>query len=140
MLGVRVKGAYLLVVQLKKGSEIEIGSLGKVFFKKGDYVYIGSAMNNLEKRVERHKKKEKKVFWHIDYLLSSPNAELKKVFLKPSKKKEECMIANKIAGFGTPVIGFGCSDCKCKSHLYKESETGLLKELGEDTKMPKEKI
>jgi len=117
----------VLVIGLDKGSEIKVGSLGKTVFEKGDYAYVGSAMNNLEKRIERHESKEKKIFWHIDYLLSSPNAELKKVFVKPSKEKEECKIANRLANAGTPVLGFGCSDCKCKSHLFKVNESLLTK-------------
>jgi len=34
--------------------------------------------------------------------------------------KEECRLAEKIrCMYGAiPTIGFGCSDCKCESHLY----------------------
>ena len=121
-----MKGTYILVVGVNKQSEIKVGSLRKINFGKGNYAYIGSAMNSLEKRIERHERKEKKLFWHIDYLLSSPNVKLKKVLIKPSGKKEECKIANKIASRGVPVIGFGCSDCKCKSHLFKVNKQNLL--------------
>lgn len=125
-----MKGAYILVIHAGKGSEIEIGSLGKIPFEKGDYAYIGSAMNSLEKRIERHERKKKNLFWHIDYLLSSPNIEFKKILVKPSKKKEECKIASKISRIGFPVPGFGCSDCNCKSHLFKVNEQSLLTRLG----------
>ena len=134
-MGVWLKGAYILIVHVGKDSEIEIGSLGKTFFEKGDYAYIGSAMNSLEKRIKRHKGKEKKLFWHIDYLLSAPNSELKKVFVKPSNKKEECRIAEKVSTTGIPVRGFGCSDCDCSSHLFRVKERQLqakLKVLGHE--------
>ena len=118
-----------MIASVKKDSEIKVGSLGKTKFNKGNYAYIGSAMNSLEKRIERHERKEKKLFWHIDYLLSSPNTKLKKVIVKPSKEKEECKTANKVAKAGIPVLGFGCSDCKCKSHLFKINELNLLTNL-----------
>ncbi len=125
-MGVYLKGTYILVVGVNKQNEIKVGSLGKIKFEKGNYAYVGSAMNSLEKRIERHERKEKKIFWHVDYLLSSPNTKLKKVFIKPSKKKEECETANKLVTIGVPVIGFGCSDCKCKSHLFKVNKQNLL--------------
>lgn len=119
----------MLLISLCKDSEIGVGSLGKTVFGKGDYAYVGSAMNSLEKRIERHARKEKKMFWHVDYLLSSPAAELQKVFAKHSGKKEECETANAIAKIGLPVPGFGCSDCKCRSHLFKISKQSLLTKL-----------
>ena len=51
-------------MELLKEGKIRIGSLGKITFKKGFYAYVGSAMNNLEKRVQRHLRK-KKNFYHL---------------------------------------------------------------------------
>ena len=65
-----LKGTYCLIIQLKKDSRIEIGKLGLLNFDKGYYVYVGSALNSLEARLERHLKTEKKLFWHVDYLLA----------------------------------------------------------------------
>ena len=65
-----MKGCYCLIINLDKNSEIRIGrKLGKIKFKKGTYVYVGSAMNSLESRLKRHLSDEKKMHWHIDYLL-----------------------------------------------------------------------
>ncbi len=114
-----MKGTYCLLINLGRNSAIKIGALGKTFFPKGNYVYVGSAMNSLEKRIQRHFRKKKKKHWHIDFLLSSKNAKLEKAFFKESNKKEECLTAKKIAEAGIPVKGFGCSDCKCKSHFFK---------------------
>jgi len=41
-----MKGAYCLVIELKKNSSIKIGALGTIKFKKGLYCYVGSALNN----------------------------------------------------------------------------------------------
>ncbi|RLF60544.1 MAG: GIY-YIG nuclease family protein, partial [Thermoplasmata archaeon] len=64
-----MKGSYVLIINLKKEKEIEIGRLGRILFNKGYYAYVGSGLNNLEKRVGRHLRKNKKKKWHIDYLL-----------------------------------------------------------------------
>jgi len=111
-----MKGAYVLFIELSKNGEIKIGALGKVKFKKGFYAYVGSAMNNLEKRVARHLRKEKKLHWHIDYLLM--RADVKEIYFRENSKREECLIAKKFAKDFKSVKNFGCSDCKCESHLF----------------------
>lgn len=112
-----MKGVYVLLIKINKNIQQKIGSLGKINFKKGLYAYVGSAQNNLEKRVKRHLSNNKKTFWHIDYLLSNKFAKVSKVFYKKANKSEECRIANKLAG--NPIQNFGSSDCNCKSHLVK---------------------
>jgi Uri superfamily endonuclease len=82
------------------------------------YAYVGSAQTNLEQRVKRHLKREKRLFWHIDYLLDNNAAEIVKVLYKEGDKTEECKTATRIGENGTPIAGFGCSDCNCKSHLF----------------------
>ncbi|MCX7958066.1 MAG: DUF123 domain-containing protein [Deltaproteobacteria bacterium] len=96
-----------------------MGSLGLFYFDKGVYAYIGSAQNNLEKRIERHKSDRKKTFWHIDYLLSNKFAEIIRVFYREAGKSSECIAARKLAKTELPIVGFGCSDCKCVSHLFR---------------------
>ncbi len=124
-----VKGIYVLVIQLNKNTYVRVGKLGKFFFTKGLYAYVGSAQVNLEKRIERHYKKEKQVFWHIDYLLQKPEFKIAKVFYETANKAEECKIANEIAMQGKPVKGFGCSDCKCQSHLFYLTNYSFLYEF-----------
>ncbi|MFP4052091.1 MAG: GIY-YIG nuclease family protein, partial [Thermoplasmata archaeon] len=64
-----MKGIYTLVIELKEDKVIEVGAIGNIDFDKGYYVYVGSAQNGLEARIERHLSDEKKIHWHIDYLL-----------------------------------------------------------------------
>lgn len=123
-----------MALRVVKPVHIKIGSLGNQKFRKGFYCYVGSALNNLEKRVQRHVRtsleKTQKKFWHIDYLLSSPFVKLSKVYYKESTEKEECRIASMISKSGGKIPGFGCSDCNCDSHLFKIKEFKLgLKEL-----------
>ncbi|MCX7965930.1 MAG: DNA/RNA nuclease SfsA, partial [Syntrophorhabdaceae bacterium] len=48
-------GSYLLVLKNNDDKKIKIGKLGEIFFKKGFYIYVGSAMKNLQARLNRHK-------------------------------------------------------------------------------------
>lgn len=114
-----MRGIYILFVSIDKKKEIRIGSLGKLVFEKGLYAYVGSAQNNLEKRIARHFKKRKRVFWHIDYLLSDEHVKIISVFFREAPKSEECHIARALSNLYEYVKGFGSSDCKCPSHLFK---------------------
>lgn len=111
-------GTYCLLIHLKDDSKIKIGKLGEIDFKKGYYVYVGSALNSLESRIKRHLSSAKKIFWHIDYLLASKNSKIMDVIFTQNHKKWECNIAGEISGNGDLIKGFGCSDCKCNSHLF----------------------
>ncbi len=122
-----MKGTYCLIIKLKKNSVIKIGALGNIRFKKGLYCYVGSALNHLEKRIQRHLGSNKKLYWHIDYLVSNKNASIKKIFYKQSNKKEECRIAGFVLKNSiSSIAGFGCSDCSCKSHLFMIKEYNFL--------------
>ncbi len=122
-----MKGAYCLIIELKKDSSIKIGALGNIKFKKGLYCYVGSALNNLEKRVQRHLSKKKKLHWHIDYILLNKNTSIKKVFYKQANKREECKIAKFVLKNSiSSITKFGCSDCKCKSHLFIIKKSDFL--------------
>jgi Uri superfamily endonuclease len=125
-----MKGSYLLLIELKKEILISIGKLGKKNFSKGYYVYIGSALNNIENRILHHLGKDKKNHWHIDYFLSY--GRIIKIFYKENNIKEECMIVKNLNKSLCPVLGFGCSDCKCNSHLfygYYEEIIDVIKKL-----------
>jgi Uri superfamily endonuclease len=123
------KGVYVLVISVGKDISVNVGALGVVNFEKGLYAYVGSAQKSLEKRIERHLGRTKRKFWHIDYLLNDDSVEVLKVFYKNVGKSEECKVANKIGERGVPTKGFGSSDCKCKSHLFKLKDYQLLREF-----------
>ena len=66
----KLKGSYLIIIKLEDNKKLKVGKFGKIDFKKGYYVYVGSAMNGLEKRIQRHLQTRKKTHWHIDYFLN----------------------------------------------------------------------
>ncbi len=112
-----MKGCYCLIIKLNKDTTIKIGKkLGKIDFNKGYYVYVGSAMNSLESRIKRHLSDEKKLHWHVDYLLRK--AEITDVIYNESKRKIECDLSQLISLKSEGIEDFGCSDCECESHLY----------------------
>ena len=117
-----VKGTYCLCIENHQDQIIQIGALGRIDFKKGWYVYIGSALNSLIPRLERHIRMshgEHHVFhWHIDYLLREKSVEIESIYITETDEHLECMIAEKVSEHGEAVSRFGCSDCKCSSHLY----------------------
>lgn len=113
-----MKGTYCLVINVKSDVKIEIGKvLGEIEFKKGCYMYVGSAMNSLETRVQRHLSNDKKKHWHIDYLLLNDSSNIENVIVNISDKKIECELAETISENEKTIPGFGCSDCNCQSHL-----------------------
>ncbi len=112
-----MKGIYCLVICLKTEKTIKIGKkLGNTTFKKGYYVYVGSAMNSLNSRINRHLSDEKKLHWHIDYLLKE--SEITDIIYAETTKKLECNLSNCLSRQTYGITDFGCTDCDCKSHLY----------------------
>ena len=114
-------GSYILILRLPVKREIKVGKLGKIQFKKGYYLYAGSARKNLTQRLERHKRERQKLFWHIDYLRA--HAEVHQALPIRASDSLECELAGalkKISGWEVPI--FGSSDCSCNSHLLGMSE------------------
>ena len=103
---------------MKKSEKLDIGHLHNMHkYRKGYYVYIGSAMNSLGPRLNRHLSDEKKMHWHIDYLLKSPDCHIRDILFNISEERIECDLAESISKDGEEIPGFGCSDCSCSSHL-----------------------
>jgi len=132
-----MKGSYILVVSIQKNIQITIGALGKIEFKEGFYLYVGSAMGNsgsatLINRVKRHVSPsiDKKIHWHIDYLLNNKHTSICCIYLIPSLQNIECFIANELLRVSDGHINkFGSSDCLCRSHLLHFKDFKSLKRL-----------
>lgn len=100
---------------LERPTCLAIGRLGVFEFPAGRYVYTGSARRNLEARIARHRRTEKALRWHIDWLLAAPAARIVSV---RRSHEPECAL-NRKAGGRVLAAGFGASDCSagCDSHL-----------------------
>ena len=110
-------GNYILVLELAEDRVIPVGGLGRVFFRKGYYLYVGSARKNLAKRIERHLRRRKTFFWHVDYLRDQ--SERCTAIPIRTRHPLEHEIARALGGVAEWAIpGFGCSDCSCETHLF----------------------
>ncbi len=106
---------YQLLIRIDRDIRIRIGALGKQDFPAGNYVYTGSARRNLVSRIRRHLSRDKRLRWHIDYLLADPHVHVTGVV---TSTRKECDWNHSVKG-SVPVPGFGASDCRsgCGAHL-----------------------
>jgi Uri superfamily endonuclease len=114
-------GIYTLILCLPGAERIRVGSLGVMDFAGGFYSYTGSARGcGGLKRVDRHilvsKGTNTTRRWHIDYLL--PHTCVQEVFISKTNLDLECCIATAMGARLISVPGFGCTDCRCPSHLH----------------------
>ena len=120
-----MKGSYILLVTLPEGSTIKAGRPADTHFPAGCYAYVGSAMGGFASRLNRHRKKDKKPRWHIDYLLE--RAALSDIILCETQARVECAIAQALSHEFSSIPGFGSSDCKCPSHLFYAASQRQMK-------------
>lgn len=118
------RGSYLLLLELGRDARIEVGGLGRLAFRRGWYVYVGSAMQHLSHRLARHLRRRKRLHWHVDYLREAAD----RVVPVPirSSRREECDVARAVGELLEPgPRGFGCSDCSCPTHLFRSGSDPL---------------
>lgn len=117
-------GVYLMVMHLDHELELEVGSKGMMQFRSGYYIYVGSAKANLTKRIERHKRKRKKMHWHLDYFRS--HCDIVAGLPIRTSRHVECALADAIRNVAEwDVPQFGSSDCECTSHLFGMTENPI---------------
>lgn len=106
---------YQLTIQVQQPVKIIVGKLGVLDLPKCTCVYTGSARKNMEARIGRHLRDNKKLRWHIDYLLVHPAVSVSQV---DRYKTPECELNQSVSGI-IALTGFGSSDCRagCGSHL-----------------------
>ncbi len=106
---------YRLLIWVERALQLHVGALGRHLLGPGLYVYTGSARRNPRARLQRHLRRDKRLRWHIDYLLSQPEVQVLdvEIWIAP-----ECSV-NRDTGGTVPIAGFGASDCVagCASHL-----------------------
>lgn len=114
-------GSYIIILHLTRDRKLLINGLGKVKFRKGYYLYIGSAKVSLAKRIARHRRITKSHHWHIDYLRAAADFHV----ALPIRASEglECDVASAVGEIADwEVKDFGSSNCSCYTHLFGMSE------------------
>lgn len=116
------RGTYLVQLHLPGDLRLEVGHLGPREFPAGHAVYVGSAMNGLAARLGRHRRGTGRPHWHLDHLRRE--ARFVEGWPLRSALRLECELAGALAGLPgvRSVPGFGCSDCRCPSHLVLFAE------------------
>jgi len=120
------QGSYVLLTRLSEEQTITFGKRKTRRFPAGDYAYVGSALGGFKARLSHHLRPEKKPHWHIDYLLQ--RASIRSIILCDSLERTECTIARAISNHFTAIPGFGASDCRCHSHLFRTAD-GMKEEI-----------
>lgn len=119
-----MRGIYILFLRVVGDARIRVGGLGEIELERGLYAYVGSAQNNLEKRIARHRSRKKKLRWHIDYITIDDKVLVDGVCAYDLPKEYECRLARLLEKISQKAVrGFGSSDCRCSSHLFKMSKT-----------------
>ncbi len=120
-------GAYLLIIKVSGQTRFAAGSLGEILLMPGWYVYAGSGRKNLSARIARHRRRRKKLHWHIDHLLACVRpADITGLPIR-SRHDLECALAREVATLAEEAVpGFGCSDCGCRSHLFRFTRDPLV--------------
>lgn len=116
-------GTYAFILRSRSKVKVQIGRWRQIDLEPGYYIYVGSAFGpgGVQARVLRHCRKAKPHHWHIDYL---------REFLSPvgawyshdTTRLEHpwAQVFCDMRGLSS-IQGFGCSDCKCYSHLFQTS-------------------
>ena len=118
-------GTYVLVITLGSDLTTEVGALGTLSAPAGVYLYTGSALGGLDQRVSRHIRHEKTVKWHIDRLTVATDSVI--AYESYPDYVPECELASMAGDCGMvpSVDGFGCSDCSCRTHLFRVTDGSL---------------
>lgn len=112
------KGSYLLVFYNDQSFKKIIGALGEREFKKGYYVYVGSAMQALDKRINRHLRKNKKIRWHLDHISPDLMKPVKTYPIRRQDRIEEALARGLLDICDSYVMDFGASDSGLPSHFF----------------------
>ncbi len=107
-----------MVMALRAELRLRVGRLGIRSLTSGYYLYTGSALGGLSGRLEYHLKLEKRLHWHIDYLLRE--VTVAQIWYALGQLRLECTwnaIVRDLPGAISSIPGFGASDCQCSSHL-----------------------
>jgi Uri superfamily endonuclease len=114
------KGIYCLVF-FSPGCTVRVGALGDVTFRRGWYIYVGSALGSgglarLRRHISLSHSKDRRPKWHVDYLSTGSHFTLMSAVHAVTEDRLECRLAGALGGPGIP--GFGSGDCHCPSHLF----------------------
>ena len=112
------RGIYVLALELPDPIVVELGGI-RHRLDPGHYLYVGSAQRALDARIARHRRRRKRLHWHIDHILAA--GRLQEAFpIRLAGKRWECRTVDLLVRRGGSVIaGIGAGDCRCAGHLLR---------------------
>lgn len=124
-------GTYALVCRCENRELVPVGCLGACQLREGYYVYVGSAFGpgGVRARVMRHRRREKRRHWHVDYLREHVSVAEVWYTHDPVRREHQWVEAMNSMGLVLSFNGFGSSDCTCFSHLLHSRSAPLLREF-----------
>jgi Uri superfamily endonuclease len=121
-------GTYVLLLQADISAIITFRRGGSFVAAPGYYAYVGSAFGSggIRARVLRHARPDKRPHWHIDRLTAV--ARVTGAMVSYRRTRYEHVWATHLGGARAldAIAGFGCTDCKCYSHLYFTADAAAL--------------
>jgi len=113
-------GTYALVYQCTTPFRASVGKLRSMEGRAGYWIYVGSAFGpgGLKARLRHHLKPSPRRHWHLDYIKAALQP-LEIWATADSEKREHAWvkIVSGLQGSTCPMVGFGATDCTCRSHL-----------------------
>jgi Uri superfamily endonuclease len=125
-------GTYALILHSHITGKVQIGHLGQIELVSGYYIYIGSAFGpgGVRARVSRHLRADKPKHWHIDYLREFVTPLSAWISYEPEQLEHLWAQLFHDMSEVNSIQGFGCSDCKCYSHLFQTAVAPEVAWLG----------
>ena len=118
-------GTYVVVLSSPRTARVPVGKRLRVTLEEGCYLYVGSAFGpgGLDARLRRHQHGHGRRHWHIDYLRAATTF-VGAIVDRGSERREHQWAAElEACGEYATVPGFGCSDCRCTTHLFHAAST-----------------
>ena len=117
-------GTYAFFLSSGTSADIRVGRLGALKTFPGIYVYIGSAHGpgGLRARLRHHLQVSTSPRWHIDYLRARLSPLTVWYTLDSTLREHQwARLLGEDPKATVPLKGFGASDCRCPTHLFRFS-------------------
>lgn len=111
-----------MVLRHRNSETLTVGARGTIHWDDGWLYYVGRAQWGWTSRAKRLNDTSRNKHWHIDYLQTSEEAELRMIVPFDVNPDRECELARRLLDWTTlsPLEeGLGASDCEgdCPGHV-----------------------
>lgn len=121
-------GTYVLILHAARRAVVTFRRGSSIATRPGYYTYVGSAFGpgGIRARVSRHARTDKRRHWHIDHLTAVTQVTGAMISYACSRYEHGWAAYLEDMTALEAVAGFGCTDCRCHSHLYYTADDARL--------------